>query len=351
MTYAEENPSVDKAVEERFRRLLRAYPAWYRKQRGEEMLTTLMDASDGRDRPTAGQRADVVFGGLRKHLSAGSIPAAVVGVFVAVFVATLGAIGGSIAAWNTAVDLPDGAAADQLARQAVPEMGTDVYDYRHRDLFGWINMEGEPIDSLFAIADGDGYHAGRLAYEVEHKKDGYARLDEARDRLPGAGWDVGAVKSSDMEKSFSATRDGLVMEVRTAEFPDYPWYTEVDISRATPNLVPVLTVVGLIVGAVAGWMLTSWLARRVRPWSINRRAAMTGPLAFGGFILSFPTAICLYLVYTSLANPDDRVPVWSGFIWGPMAVVTMGGLGFVILGFLLGLAPKAKRRRVAQVAG
>jgi hypothetical protein len=43
------------ALEWRCRWLLHAYPAWYRRQRGEEMLGTLMDASPaGRRWPSLG---------------------------------------------------------------------------------------------------------------------------------------------------------------------------------------------------------------------------------------------------------------------------------------------------------
>ncbi|HMH94538.1 MAG TPA: hypothetical protein VK586_26065 [Streptosporangiaceae bacterium] len=41
------------ALERRWRWLLRAYPAWYRRERGDEILGTLMEASPpGRRRPS-----------------------------------------------------------------------------------------------------------------------------------------------------------------------------------------------------------------------------------------------------------------------------------------------------------
>ncbi len=54
------------ALERRCRWLLRAYPAWYRAQRGEEMLTTLLEASPPSARwPSARDARALIMGGLR----------------------------------------------------------------------------------------------------------------------------------------------------------------------------------------------------------------------------------------------------------------------------------------------
>lgn len=58
------------ALEWRCRWLLRAYPAWYRHQRGEEMLGTLMDASPaGRRWPSPRDIRAMIIGGLRVRAS------------------------------------------------------------------------------------------------------------------------------------------------------------------------------------------------------------------------------------------------------------------------------------------
>ncbi len=54
------------ALEWRCRWLLHAYPAWYRRQRGEEMLGTLMEASPaGRRWPSLRDIRAMLIGGLR----------------------------------------------------------------------------------------------------------------------------------------------------------------------------------------------------------------------------------------------------------------------------------------------
>jgi len=53
-------------IERRCRALLRAYPRWYRRVRGEEMLATLLESSQpGRSWPSARDSRALVMGGLR----------------------------------------------------------------------------------------------------------------------------------------------------------------------------------------------------------------------------------------------------------------------------------------------
>jgi hypothetical protein len=53
-------------LERRCRRLLRSYPGWYRRQRGEEMLATLLEASQpGQRWPSARDVRALIIGGLR----------------------------------------------------------------------------------------------------------------------------------------------------------------------------------------------------------------------------------------------------------------------------------------------
>jgi hypothetical protein len=52
-------------IEQRYQRLLRAYPGWYREQRGGEMLGTLMEAAPARRWPSVRDTRALVLGGLR----------------------------------------------------------------------------------------------------------------------------------------------------------------------------------------------------------------------------------------------------------------------------------------------
>ncbi|GHJ44726.1 hypothetical protein Cs7R123_20680 [Catellatospora sp. TT07R-123] len=56
-------------LERRYRTLLRAYPRWWREERGAELLATLLDAAPpGRRRPTAADAADLLRNGARCRL-------------------------------------------------------------------------------------------------------------------------------------------------------------------------------------------------------------------------------------------------------------------------------------------
>ncbi|BCJ77562.1 hypothetical protein CS0771_71060 [Catellatospora sp. IY07-71] len=61
-------------LERRYRQVLRCYPQSYRDARGDELLTTLLDlAPPGRTRPTVGDLADLVEGGLRTRLGLATV--------------------------------------------------------------------------------------------------------------------------------------------------------------------------------------------------------------------------------------------------------------------------------------
>jgi len=53
------------AIERRYRRLLRAYPAWYRGQRGDEMIGTLMAAAPSGRWPSLRDSWALIIGGMR----------------------------------------------------------------------------------------------------------------------------------------------------------------------------------------------------------------------------------------------------------------------------------------------
>lgn len=331
-----ETQNENAQLERRYRRLLRAYPAWYRRIRGEEMLTTLLDAAQGRNRPTAGEYVDVMFGGLRKHLSVGSVPAAVVGVFAALLIATLGAIGGAVAGWQTAADLPGDAAADRLVQEAIPDMGASTWGTRH--LFVGVDMMGAPDGNPFSFAGWDEYEAGSLVYEMDHPFDHYARLNAAKTQLATAGWRIGPAPDP-WDEGFTAIRDGLTLEVSTSKYPHETSLTTVYIYRTTPTAVPVLTVVGLIIGGFAGWFATGRAYRRASRWSAAQRT-VAAYLFGGGLILLFlPTGVCMFRIAESLIDPAARIPVWIGYIYNPLSFLTLLGtialVGSLLFGSLL----------------
>ena len=72
------------ALERRYRRLLLAYPAEYRRERGDEIVGILLDdAPPGRTRPSWGDVADLLLGGLRRRAGLDVVPGLAAGARVA----------------------------------------------------------------------------------------------------------------------------------------------------------------------------------------------------------------------------------------------------------------------------
>lgn len=97
------------ALARRYRRLLFAYPDSYRRQRGEELLGTLLDtARPGQRRPTVADAADLVLGGLRQRLGATVAADLQAGIGLAAPFALALAAGLCGFLWLTVERLPDG---------------------------------------------------------------------------------------------------------------------------------------------------------------------------------------------------------------------------------------------------
>ena len=112
-----------RALGRRYRRLLLAYPAAYRRRHGDELLTTLLDAAGpDRVRPSRRDVVDLVRGGLRQRfrLPVGKAPVAVA-VFAAFAFGALGAGTGSFLGWCTTPPLRVDASAAQIAGLAAGE--------------------------------------------------------------------------------------------------------------------------------------------------------------------------------------------------------------------------------------
>ncbi|MGH8876614.1 MAG: hypothetical protein ACRD0P_04605, partial [Stackebrandtia sp.] len=259
---------------------------------------------------------------------------------------------------HTSVDLPDDAAAERTAQQAIPGMGTEVYG--DRSLFFWEGTTSGPMDSVFAIDDGDDYNAGFLSYTQDHASDDFARIREAKERLTAAGWEIQSVREESDYAAFTATRDGLDIEVSTqvsdpetevVDDPSKPSKSDVSISRATPAPAPVLTVAGLVIGGLVGWAVAVRLLRQASRWPTAWRAIASGTLGVGGFLLAVPTVINLYYVALSLIMPEERVPVWLGYTFGPPAIAALLGAAALAASILCGLVPKLTRLAARRGSG
>ncbi|ADD45240.1 hypothetical protein [Stackebrandtia nassauensis] len=322
-------------LERRYRRLLRAYPPDYRRERGEEMLTTLVDAAEARDRAPVGEDAMLVLRGLRLRLTAGTTSARVMAVLAAIIIGVLGAAGGALAGWQNASGLPDQDAAARIADTAVP--GAKAAESRDV-LFGW----GSTDASMLHLG-GDDYGAGFRGFAVEHVNDERRLLKQANRNLTAAGWDVEPLAATEYGTEFTATRDGLLVTVRTDGDATASSTTSVHIERAQPPTVLVLAAAGLILGAILGWAVIVWLEQLMAHWGGVRKSILAGPLTVAALALGLPTLFNLYMLALAVASPSRPTPVWLGYVWGPPGLLTLFGIAALAYGLWKVLAAMLRR--------
>lgn len=259
-----------------YRRLMLAYPRWYRRERAAEMLTTMLDeAPVGTRRPGLRHAVDVVVGGVRCRfrLPRGRESRAVA-VVVAAFTGVLASAGAGLAVWQAMETVPTSAQAIAVARTAVPlppvappRVGLDPLElnYGHRDLAS---------PGLPAGADPG---TGRFAFDYRVPPEKVAATArQARERLLAAGWRVGAVQQGpddvkdgivvpNENSDFWAARDDLVVQVEAIGGPigDAP-SIRVDVHHQISGRVTAAALAGMLTGLVAGWLVAGSMLRAHR---------------------------------------------------------------------------------------
>ena len=257
-------------LEHWYRWLLRAYPVGYRRVHGDEILATLMDCAEaGRRRPARADVVDVVRGAVRQwfRLPVG-LPALVAAVLSALVLGAMGAAAGSWLAWETAAELPS----DNVALRTTE------------------TSAGEPLRAP-EIHRHDGWRADwRVVQVADPDPRGLSNwtLEAAQARLSADGWTIGRGEERPVEHigddagaaaetvhAFLATRDGHVLLVNAYTAP-VPGGSRTTISTYvhpdTPRWEPPAILLGWLLGAVAGWLLTGWAGYRLRHRAMPLRA-------------------------------------------------------------------------------
>jgi hypothetical protein len=314
-------------LERSYRRLLRAFPAHYRRRRGEEMLATLLDrAPAGRRRPPFGEAVGLLTAGARCHFRVGRGPGArTAAVLAALAGAILAAMTGAWLAWTVAAPpLPDQGQALAIAHLAAPAEPTRTVSN----------------DVLFG-EEGDDYSAGSIQYT--YRSSGEVSAARAQQRLSDAGWSVSALGSDRYPRlvGYRGTAQIIVDE--------YDGEMTVRISRAEPTIVPVLTIGGLVLGGSVGWLLAATVRRRTAQAGVGIRAAVTG-LSVVTFAALFPT--CFYAFppvirgYLAEGQPE---PPWASLTMPVIPELTTFGLATALMTVLGALAVPQRSRPPATV--
>jgi len=340
-----------------YRRLLWAYPRRYRRERGAELVTTLLDdATPGQLRPTVAEARDLVAGGLRARLRPPRHPfARLVAAQVALYAGVLGAAAGVLLSGYPGP--PDGAAAVAAATIAVPERP--------------LARPGPPVacDMICPGPAGDGAAAYRRPWD--HTDTVLIRyrvpagqlstvVTQARERLAAAGWRVTAPHvQNDGVVWFGASDGRLDLAVTGAGEGEA---VSIVASKAASGRAVALLLTGGSAGALGGWLVAAWALHRFRRHRAARRWALAvaaAPYLVFGTLASLAaagfTAASAGLLDRGAASvkvpllvlPDPTTAYWAG-----PALVASSGLLALVLAALPGPAlpgparPPAAARRV-----
>ncbi|WP_433214421.1 hypothetical protein ACQP00_03930 [Dactylosporangium sp. CS-047395] len=283
-----------KSLEARYRRLLHAYPAAYRRAHGDEIVGILLDAArPGQTRPTRGEVRDLIANGVRQRfrLPVGRLMV-VAAACSALAAGGIGAAAGSAAGWATAGGSSDAEvtkALDVAAGQSLPHR---VSHTRHETVVEATTGDPLPPEAL-------------------------------RKRLEAAGW---VVDQDYTAPATTAERDGVVLTVSTWRWEGTTSVTAVATSAVPPLAAP-LTVAGAALGALAGWLLAAWMACRVG-------RSRTAILAL--VLLAPSTAGAWYRVARSASSND----VISAYVSQP----PVAAAGLLVGALAIGLAGLVRNR-------
>ena len=280
-------PAADERLVRRYRRLLLAYSGRYRRLHGTEMLTTILEMADPtRSRPPAGEAWHLIGSGVRQRfrLPSGRPLLSITAVLVTVVLGVLGAAAGSWLGESMSTDLPARPEALNLVNSTLTDpMASSVDRFRSSG------------------------RADSLSFDVSPKaqRPGWT-AEDARTGLTAAGWTVTEFtvhprqasidcttdptygETCDFESTtatVTAERDDLVLRGTATDFladkSGNAWIGGLSgtlfAARGTAYLP--LAVIGGLLGALAGWLLSAALAYRIRslpPGSGRLAAAFTG---------------------------------------------------------------------------
>lgn len=321
-----------------YRRLLLAYPRFYRRERGLEILTTLMDAAEpGQTRPSRAEAMYLLLIGLRYRFVPPTRVSGIASFLVALWVAVVFSAAGAFAV--LAVDSPRqphlAPLGDRLIGVApvdMPEVGdfalwevgyfqkgsSDLQDFT---VEGWAGARPLPSGDL-------------RAYDVPSDLPGVLR--GAYQRLGADGWRLGVFTTTPNSPDgvFWAQRGDALIRVGGSY----------EHSQVTVRTFPVEPS-GVTAGAIAGFLLGGLLAWQAMTW-LTHRAARTSPATRRRLlILALPALIACAM--NTLDNVLGTIPDWetSAGLFGSDLTYSLGNevynplapavVGLTLLGVLV----------------
>lgn len=268
-----------------YTRLLWAYPGWYRRERGLEVVTTLLDdAVPGQRRPRWADTVALIRGGAKARLfPPRGIPA--------YFVSVMGAFFTALCVSSVAVLLspyPGPPTPAQVTAVATIALGMPL-----REVPGpAVECDGDGCpewDSRAAVVADDEPPMRSdnimLNFNPPHPKVA-ALVRAAHDRLAAAGWQVEPVSTGDDGgEGFGASADGrhfyLYAAPRTRGDPVATDLVMVTLSKHASIATVLAVAAAFLGGLLAGWLAGVWASHHVRRRSpLRRRKVLSAAVPF-----------------------------------------------------------------------
>ncbi len=342
------------ALERSYRRLLLAYPRFYRSERGLEILTTMLDgAKPGQVRATRAEAVHLLLSGLRCRLAppgrAGKLAAGVVTLWMAVVLSGVGAY----FAWSTGPGLDDPAIAafsDTLVGQPASRVSfanADPLDmaYTYKSSAELQTLAAEGWGGARPVPAG----STRVYAQATQTQ---AVLADAQRRLRNEGWQIGDLTRPKgcACSVFWAGRDGLLLRMSATAEGGPRSGVVVRVYQAEPGGVLAAAVAGFVIGLLGCWPVMAWLGHRFRRATPGARLLI---VLFGLPALYACVANTVDSVLSMVPDPDADGLLLAADLMYPLANQVTNPLAaiVIVLGLAAGIVLTRWPRRIASVAG
>ncbi|BCJ76580.1 hypothetical protein CS0771_61240 [Catellatospora sp. IY07-71] len=365
-------PVTSDPLARRYRRLLLGYPRAYRRERGEELLATLLEAAPpGRTRPAAREAANLIGHGLRARLGRPRSRSVVTwAVFTAVICGLFTAALATRLAWETSPPMPDRAEAAAILAEVLPGHRFPPGDVNTAEALFAIYGEPLSLDSVNDLLFGDGGEYALTATTAYRTGFPPVPLEQtaaaAEQSLRDGGWTVYPATHNEMygcagppcdpatipqDTRLFAKRGDLTLELDL-----YPQqqadstYLAVSLSRTTPAAVWPAAIAAGLLGAAVGWLLFGWASRRTQaPHPARVPVDVLFGVTMGLWWLPVLFTVP-FMVEHHLGEPHPRWhPLWEWLGQPVFSLFLVAGCVSALLGLALTLLP-SRRTQPQRVA-